>query len=207
MVGEFGSHSRGLVLEGRMDTAEVVNTAKQKDSTRDGLLSASQAMRAPNQRSQISPEGTVEALDKGRVDRAVELGGSPQAGEHGTRAAQDIAGDAKGAVGLVFDDLSQGQARPDTVDRAVPQASSFVGERALEGVTVGRQAVKGDVQRHFLRPTPHQCQIADENQPRDRGEIQPGCCIQSQPDKQPSERKRQQPPPSFLELIVTITHS
>src|SRR5258707_4780614 len=118
MVGEFSGHSGGGMFKGGMHAAKVVDTTKQKDRTGDRLLSERQTMRAPNQGSQISTEGAIESFNEGSVDSAVELSGAAQAGEHRTRATQHVTGDLKGAVGLMFDDLSQGQTRPDTVNGA-----------------------------------------------------------------------------------------
>jgi hypothetical protein len=139
-----------------MDTTEIINAAEQENGVDDGLLSAGQAMRAANERSQISAEGAVEAFNESRIDSAVQLRGSAQTNEHGTGAAQDVASNAQGAFGLVLDDLGQGQAGPDTIDGAAPAAFAFVGESLLEGVAVGGQTVEGKVQGQFLRPTPDQ---------------------------------------------------
>src|SRR5436305_5720655 len=109
MVSKFGSHSWCHVLEGGMDAAEIINAAEQESGINDGLLSASQAMRAANKRSHISTEGTIEAFNESGIDGALQLGRPTQPNQHGTGAAQDVASDPERALSLVFDDLGQGQ--------------------------------------------------------------------------------------------------
>src|SRR5712692_8908367 len=105
-----------------MKAAKVVNTTEQENGIGDGLLSTSQAMGAAHQRGEVSAERAIEPFNEGRVDRALPLSSGTQAGEHGTRARQHIPGQLKGAAGLVFDDLSQCQTRPDTLDSPAPQS-------------------------------------------------------------------------------------
>src|SRR5579859_7215974 len=111
-VGEEGGHSGGFVMERRMDAAEIVDGAKQKDTIGQGVLSAGDSMRAANERGEIRLEGAVQALDEGGINRSSALGALTKVDEHGTRATQDIARDVEAPIGVMLDDLGQGQTRP-----------------------------------------------------------------------------------------------
>src|SRR5215510_2030496 len=156
MVGQMSSHSWGGMLQRRMDTAEVIDSAQQKDSGGNGELSTGQAMRAAHEWGQIRSESAVETFNEGGVNAAVELGGGAQAGQHGRGATQDKALEVKAAF-CVLDHARQAQTRPDTIDQAFAAPTScLVRESPLEGIPIRAKPIEGDVQRHLLSPAPHQ---------------------------------------------------
>jgi len=135
-----------------MDAAEIIDSPEQKYGTGHSLRLTGQAMRAPDEGRQIGAEGAVEAFNESSVNDPIELSGVAQAGQHGGRAAQDIALDSKGVLGSLFNDLGQRQTRPDTVDQASPPTTRrLVRKSAFEGVTVSAKAVKGNVQSESVR--------------------------------------------------------
>lgn len=143
MIGQQGGHGGGLVVERRMSAAKIVNGTEQKNALSDGLLSACQAVRAANERSEIGAEGTIQPLDESRINRASALRALAEVDEHGTQATQDVAREAEAALDVLLDDLSQGQARPDLTGRATACRFVLVGESAFKGVGVACQAIKG----------------------------------------------------------------
>jgi len=80
----------------------------------------------------------------------------------------------------IFHDLGERQTRPDDIDEPSAQASPSVGKSVLKGILVSAKAVKGDIQRHFLRPASH-----DLGQGGDERNIPPWTDGRAQPQPRP----------------------
>ena len=56
-----------------MDTAEIVDHAEQENGVSDGAFGACQTMRPTDERRQVGPERTIEALDESGVNLSSAL--------------------------------------------------------------------------------------------------------------------------------------